>query len=81
VPHAVPPSPQLAIRRRRLYALPTAAYSQLVCIPASALTKEPLMTPSRRVMLSAFTTALADMTLSSTRSFLLMGEAARDMAP
>ena len=39
------------------------------------------MTPSRRVMSSAFTTSLDGTTLSATRGSLLMGEATRDVAP
>jgi hypothetical protein len=58
-----------------------AAYSRSVCIHASALNKEPLMTPSRRVMLSALTIALAGKTLSTTRGLLPIAEATRDVAP
>lgn len=46
-----------------------------------ALDKEPLMTLRRRHRLPAFTTDPADMTMLTTRGFLLIGEAARDVAP
>ena len=60
---------------------PYVAYSRFVCLHANALNKESLMTPSRRVVLSAFTTALAGMTRATTRGFLPIEEATRDVAP
>lgn len=39
------------------------------------------MTPFRRLMLSACTTALVGMTLPTIRGFLLIREATRDVAP
>ena len=73
-PPAVRPSRQLATRRLRQRARPWAPYSQSVCIDASALNKEPLMTPSRCDLL------LTLMTAWPARGFLQTEEAKRHAA-